>query len=344
MPNHSRSTPNRTSIVIVAWNSGRVLAKCIASIVDHVPASDREIIVVDNDSEDVGYLEPFRTSSEVHVVYSSENLGYARAANLGLSCATGEYFLILNPDIIFTENPFPRLIEELKSRNDLGAVAPLLRDAAGRPQVAGYYRRFPNPLRHLLNDTLLAKWSRVQALSLRISHARLHENGGVQIVDQIPGAFLFFRGDAFDRGTWMNGAYFLWMEDVDFCFRLKASGKHVAVVTDVSVIHIGGTSFVQRAHEWNRRIFTQSQLIYLQSHSSLVARWTTRGIMVADSLARLAWLALRRIRMLDGTNDALVAEFSVLKLLTRGFQRAHEARPARARSAALDASVPPEEQ
>ncbi|MCD6024321.1 MAG: glycosyl transferase family 2 [Fibrobacteria bacterium] len=301
----------RTSIVIITWNSAGVLPDCVSSIRAHVPPAERDIVIVDNASRDTGYLDAYREAPDVRVILSPENLGYARAVNRGLEKASGEHFLILNPDIVFRGNPLPGLAAALERDPRLGAVGPLLRDASGAPQVAGYYRKFPTPLHYLLNDTILSRWSGIARLAGRLSHARVRETG-VQYVDQIPGAFLFFRNDAFEPGAWMNEAYFLWMEDVDFCRRLWKAGRRVAVAADESVTHLGGTSFRQREDAWKRRVFMESYLTYVNLNAGGTVRWMFRAIMALDSAGRLLLHALRGFRD-PARRPALAGEFGVLK-------------------------------
>jgi GT2 family glycosyltransferase len=144
-------------------------------------------------------------------------------------------------------------------------------------------------------------------------------------VDQIPGAFLFFRSDAFEAGTWLNEAYFLWMEDVHFCRRIQKAGLRVAVVTDASVTHLGGSSFKQRKDAWNRRVFSESFLTYLVLNSCGVARGVTMVIMAWDAASRVLVLSLRarvgRAGSRAAAHAAAHAEAVVLKLVLARFIR-----------------------
>jgi len=309
----------RTAIVIIAWNSGRVLHDCVASIRRHVPAGERDIVIVDNASADTSYLSVYQDSPDVRVILSPENLGYARAANLGLKQSDAEYCLILNPDILFQNNPFPRLASALDKDSLLGAVGPLLRDVHGVPQIKGYYRKFPNPLNLVLNDTVFSRLTWVRRLGEELSHARIARTG-TQYVDQIPGAFLFFKRDSFQPGHWMNEAYFIWMEDVDFCRQLWKAGRRVAVVADESVTHLGGISFQLRTDLWKRRAFTRSYLTYLDLNAARPTRWLSKGLMATDTLIRLAgrWL---KSRGRAARRTAVSEETGILKLILSGSPR-----------------------
>lgn len=310
----------QTSIVIITWNSGDVLAMCVDSIRANVPAGEYEIIVVDNASTNTSYLETYRNAPDVRLILSDENLGYARAANLGLKSAKGEFFLILNPDIVFQNDPFPQLIKALTEKPSLGAVGPLLRDSEGKPQIAGYYRKLPSPIHFLLSDSLFSKLTWVRALSQRYSHERIRESG-TQRIDQIPGAFLFFRKDLFASGHWMNDAYFLWMEDVDFCYRVRQAGRYVAVMADVIVTHLGGSSFRQRENSWKRRVFTNSYLTYVNLNVQGPVRVCMLGALAFDSATRIFWHTLRAILGSREVKALVSAEIQILKEIFSGFLR-----------------------
>lgn len=310
----------RTSIVIISWNSARVLPACVASIREHVPVPEREIIIVDNASTDTGYLEAYRHDAEVRVILSRENLGYARAANLGLAQATGESLVILNPDIVFRDNPFPGLARALHEDPRLGAVGPLLRDESGAPQVEGYYRKFPAPLHYLLSDTILSRLSLVRALARNSLHERVRETG-TQRVDQIPGAFLFFGRECFEPGAWMNEAYFLWMEDVDFCRRLLKAGRGVAVVANESVTHLGGASFRLALTSWKRRVFVTSYITYARLHFGLTQKLALALFIAADATGRIAAAALSLPWRGRDSLSRMGAEAAILRALSGVLRR-----------------------
>jgi GT2 family glycosyltransferase len=278
------------SIVIVTWNSQKVLSDCVLSLFHHVPASSFELILVDNASKDPAYLDAYGDKPNVKVVRNFKNLGYAKAVNIGLQEASGAYFLILNPDTVFLSNPFPRLIQEMKADPKIGVVAPLLHDGNNKPQISGYYPKFPTISQYFLSRTLFAKTALFRALSDRFYHASIG-TVGLHEVEQIPGAFMFFHRDLFGKAP-LNEAYFIWMEDVDFCFRVYEKKLKVVVVADEKIIHIGGTSFTMRDMFWKKPIFTQSYLTYLDLYYKPGPYIVHVALMSFDTLARVGFLLL----------------------------------------------------
>jgi GT2 family glycosyltransferase len=312
----------KVSIIIVTWNSGSTLSRCVESILAQVREPEIEIILVDNQSRDPAYLDAYRNRPACAVIDNPANLGYAKANNIGAARARGDYLLILNPDMVFLDNPLPRLIAALEADASLGVVAPLLVEQAGAPPKEGYYFKFPNLLQTLLVRTLLDRFRFARRLSSRWCHSLLPASGWAR-VDQLPGAFLLFRRETVPGPQVLDEAYFIWMEDVDFCKRLADRGLAVAVLTDAKVVHIGGVSFMQWSHGRKRRIFSESYVTYIAEHSGALAYRIDILLLTANSLAVLAFFALRNLLKGRGSRlrEEAAAEASILALLVRSLIR-----------------------
>ena len=271
------------SIVIVTWNSERVLEDCVSSLFEHVPAENFELILVDNHSTDPAYLNAYESRSNIHVIRNQENLGFAKAVNIGLRRAGGNYWLILNPDMIFVSNPFPRLLKELNGNPHIGVIGPLLYGTDGLPQVENFYPTLPTLWQFIAHRSLLAKLPVFRWLARRFFHAIIGA-AGVYFVDQIPGAFLLFNKDLFGTGPVLEEAYFIWMEDVDFCRRVHDKGLKVAVVADERITHIGGTSFRMWDEASKKLRFTRSYLTYLRLHFGFGAYLINVSVMLLNTL------------------------------------------------------------
>ncbi len=273
----------KISIVIVTWNSQRVLGDCIASLYAHVPVDDMQVLIVDNDSRDKEYLQTIARNPNLTVIQNNANLGYAKAVNRGFHQATGDYFLVMNPDMVYTTNPFPSLIAEMEKDQEIGVIGPLLHDGDGNPQILDFYPTLPTVSQYIVHHTDLRRFSFFKRLGLKHFHAnpKIH---GVNFVEQIPGAFLLMRRDIFQGEAPMNEAYFIWYEDVDFCKRILLSGKKVALLTTERVTHFGGTSFVMRELTWRRLMTTQSFLTYVELYFGPVAYLAQLFCMVLNGL------------------------------------------------------------
>ena len=313
----------RFSIVIVTWNSEKTLWNCVSSLCSNIPEQDFELFIVDNNSRDKRYLDLHQNKPNVKVIKNPENLGYAKAVNIAWRNASGNFFLVLNPDIIFLSNPLPRLILEMQENPEIGAIAPLLHDAEGRPQITGYYPNFPTTAQYFLTRTVLAeKVALLRRVADRFFHSRIG-NAGLYHVDQIPGAFLFFRRDLFGGLPPLDEGYFIWMEDVDFCLRVHEKGLKVAVVADEKVIHLGGASFKMRTPSWNRMVFFQSYLTYVSMHFKRGNYVIHAALMFADSFVRIIVILLSGfIRRQGKIGPRMILEWKIMKsILIHSFTR-----------------------
>ncbi|MEO7425075.1 MAG: glycosyltransferase family 2 protein [Fibrobacteria bacterium] len=314
------------SIVIVTWNSQQVLRDCVSSLFALVPEETFELLLVDNASKDGDYLDAYSMRSNVRVIRNQDNLGYAKAVNIGLRAATGEYHLILNPDMVFLSNPFPKLIAGLQTNPEIGAIAPLLYGSDGKPQIQDFYPKFPTLLQFILLRSLLGKLTLSKRLAVRFCHSHVALSG-THFVDQIPGAFLLFHKNRFLGKDALNEAYFIWMEDVDFCLTLKGMGLKAAVDADERITHIGGTSFKMWDVSRKKLMFTESFMTYLRLHHGVASHLAHGLLMSLNAIAialimtavyapKLSLVDIRSRFILEGKVLALIAKSLIARLAT----------------------------
>jgi len=234
------------SIIIVNYNTGNYLKKCIKSIFKYEPHDSFQIIIVDNASSDKTFTEIEEIINEyknIKFIKSDINLGFAKANNLGFKESCGEYILILNPDIEFQSSVLSKLKSHLNKKN-AGAVSPLLKDAGSKIQY-NYYQHYPTIRQFLYFHSIFAKFCINNA---KLTNKFLYESSFVTNIDslaevtQLPCAFLLTRRDIFSDAGEMNEKYFLFFEDMDLSFRIRRNYK-LYVNTNESVLHYGGSSF-----------------------------------------------------------------------------------------------------
>lgn len=276
------------SIVIVNWNSGPQLAACCDSIVRHAGPLAREIIVVDNGSTDgSGALVAGRPG--VELVRSPENLGFARACNLGARRASAAQLLFLNPDAQLFEGTLQSAVAALAlPRNRrIGIVGVQLVDASGR--VARSCARFPSV------PMLLAHTVGLDRIFPKLGFA-MHEWDHAQPrrVDHVIGAFYLVRRAVFDAVGGFDERFFVYLEDLDFSLRARAAGWASLFLADTRAFHAGGgTSRQIRA----RRLFyaQRSRLLYAFKHFGAAgALPVLLATLLVEPVSRSAFALLRR--------------------------------------------------
>lgn len=235
-----------SSIIIVNYNTGNYLKKCIESICKYEPGDSYQIIVVDNASSDNTYAKIeaiINKHKNIKFIKSETNLGFAKANNLGFKESCGEYILILNPDIEFQSPALSNLKLHLNKKN-IGAVSPLLKDVRGEIQY-NYYQQYPSVRQFLYFHSMMSK---LFTGSIKLKNKYLHKSSFDGSIDalaksgQLPCAFLLTSRDIFLNAGLMNEKYFLFFEDVDLSFRINRNYE-LYVDTSESVMHFGGSSF-----------------------------------------------------------------------------------------------------
>ena len=111
------------SIIIVNWNVKDLLQKNLESIFKYTQDLDFEVIVVDNHSKDYSIAMISSKFPQVHIIANNQNLGFAKANNLGLELARGEYVLFMNPDMELTQNSFKTLYDYMENNKDVECCA-----------------------------------------------------------------------------------------------------------------------------------------------------------------------------------------------------------------------------
>ncbi len=208
------------SVVVVNWNAGPALARCLASLATDA-AAGTEVVVVDNASTDGSADAATRDHRWARLVSSPANVGFARGANAGAAAARGGVLVFLNPDATVEPGAVGVLVEALETTPAAGIAGGGLSDEAGGWQPGA--ARFA-VLPHLLLDTTLG---RVWVRRRRAAHA----------VDWVYGTFMAVRRDVFHALGGFDGAYFLYGEDLDLCHRAHERGWRTIHVPDARARH-----------------------------------------------------------------------------------------------------------
>jgi GT2 family glycosyltransferase len=221
-------------IVIVSYRSRDVLGPCLEALRAHPPAKPMRVWVVDNDSQD-GTVEYVRGRyPEVEVISSEGNLGFSAANNVVLRRTDTPYVLVLNPDTRVTEGALDALLELMESRPDVGICGPRLVRGDGTLDHAAK-RSFPTPLSAL---------GHFAGLGRRRSHGRLAAYRAPEIesgpVDAVNGAFMLIRRRALEAVGLFDEGYWMYMEDLDLCYRFARAGWVTWYEPSATVVHLKG--------------------------------------------------------------------------------------------------------
>jgi len=222
------------SIIIVNWNTKEFLLSCVRSVFENEQRISSEVILVDNGSQDGSGSEVKKAFPLVHLIQNEKNVGFAGAVNQGLQKASGRYVLLLNPDTRVKNGAIERLMSFMDAHPKAGISGAQLLNSDGSKQNS--IANFPSLVTELLNKSLLRWLSPEKFPGKEIIYSEPMD------VDSVIGACMMVRRDAWDQVGLLDEDYFLFLEETDWCYRMKRAGWKIYHVPDAEVYHFQGKS------------------------------------------------------------------------------------------------------
>lgn len=251
------------SIVIASFDTRELLAECLESVRASEDAGDFEVFVVDNGSSDGSAEMVAERFPDVHLIRNEENLGFSRANNLALPRTAGRYVLLLNPDTRVRPNTLRDMTRLMDERPDVGLAGVKLRRQDGEIDRA-CRRGFPTPVNALGKMTGLDRvFPRSKALG---GYNLTWQNpDGEYEVDAVVGAFMFLRREVLEAVGMLDESFFMFGEDLDWCYRVKREDWKVLYVGSQEILHVKGASTRKNPREMNAH-FHRAMLIFHKKH------------------------------------------------------------------------------
>jgi GT2 family glycosyltransferase len=224
-------------VVIVSYRCRQLLRRCLQSLREYPPARGLRVTVVDNASGD-GTANVAREFPEVRLIELEENVGFSAANNLVLRETTAEYVLVLNPDTVLCEGTLDTLLRLMADDSRIGIAGCRLAQEDGTFDHAAR-RAFPTPASALGHFLHVGRSDRAPA-SLAAYRAPDVSKGPV---DAVNGAFMLMRRAMLDEIGLFDEGYWMYMEDLDLCYRAARAGWITWYEPSVGAVHIkAGTS------------------------------------------------------------------------------------------------------
>jgi GT2 family glycosyltransferase len=264
------------SVVIVSYNTSTLTTDCLKSVNASSKELSVEAVVVDNASGDstvknVKKLKKSLTNIKLGVVENIENLGFAKAANIGISSAQGKHILLLNSDTRVTNGVFEKLIKFAKSKKDSAAVVPQLTNEDGSTQ--GSVFRFPT-----ITRAVKQYWLGEKGLLDKYSPKSKKET----VVEVASMAAFLITPKCLEKVGLLDERYFMYYEDFDYCRRIERKGLKVYYYPSAKVFHHHGASgegLASESTQWKRLI--PSSKIYngtLKHYMIYFIMWTSQKL------------------------------------------------------------------
>lgn len=278
------STPLAVSVLIVNWNSKDYVRQCLTSLFQHCSSVPAEVIVVDGASYD-GCAEMLAAEfPSVIYVQCSENVGFARANNLGARTARGSHLLLLNPDTLFSEDSIGIMLQKLETLPNAGAVGCRLLNA-DRSLQTSCVQAFPTILNQILvSEYLACRFPNWRLWGVAPLYARPPKPA---VVEVISGACILVRRSAFANVGGFTESYFMYSEDLDLCFKLRRAGHLVYYVPDTSLVHFGGGSTRQAATNFSTVMMHESVGKFMRLNRGASSALLYRTAMTLTAITRL---------------------------------------------------------
>jgi GT2 family glycosyltransferase len=245
------------SIIIVNWNSGKLVYECIKSINDNTKSINYEIIVVDNNSADKSYLDLVGKEENVRLIYSSENLGFSRGNNLGAKNAKGEYILCLNPDTIILKDAITKSLTYIKQQKGDNLIGIRLLNKGRTLQISSC--KFFNCISYFFGTFTMSNKM----------HYKNHET------DWVMGAFMLLPRSLYFKISGFNESYFMYSEDLELCYRVKQIGGKVLFFNEAQIIHLYNQSGKKKWNNKRNRIVTESLEKFVYENYTGINKWST---------------------------------------------------------------------
>jgi GT2 family glycosyltransferase len=272
------------SIVIVSWNAKKFLAECLDSLRDFIQRPDVEVFVVDNCSDD-GSPELVRSSyPQVMLIENQQNVGFARANNIGIRRSVGKYVALINSDVRVLNGCLEKMIAYMEAHLKVGVSGPRMLGPAGKSSRS-----------YMSAPTLWRCFCRALALDIMFPNSRAlgsytmsyFERDETTEVDVLNGWFWMTRREALDQVGLLDETFFMYGEDIDWCKRFHDAGWGVVYFPEAESIHYGGAS----SSKAPLRFYVEMQranLQYWEKHFSRISQVAYVGILFLHQALRLA--------------------------------------------------------
>ena len=256
----------RVSVVIVVWNAKKYVIECLETLREHCTQVCPEVIVVDNASSDGTPELVAERFPEYKLVRNPENFGFAKANNIGIAQSSGDYVCLVNSDVKFVDDCISPMIEYLSHNPGVSMVGPKMLAPDGR--VWRSTMRFPTIWNH---------FSRALGLDIAFKKSRLFggllmsdfDHQSTAAVEVLNGWFVVVRRSAMERVGLLDPQFFMYGEDVDWCYRFRKAGDGVVFFAEAGAIHYGGASSAHAPLRFYLELYRATWQYWRKHHGGL---------------------------------------------------------------------------
>lgn len=269
------------SIIFVNYNVFDDICTSINSINEYSDGIDYEIIVVDNNSPDRSIDKIKEIHPQVIYLPLEKNYGFSYANNRAMEIAKGEYFLLVNPDIIFEKDSIKNLLEGISSDTSIGVIGPIQKKPG--EDIERYYSFFPTLYSRLMQESGLY----MTAPNMKHRFTEFWDNnikaGKPFEVDWVIGSCMLIPKNVFEKTGGFDEAFFLFEEEVEWEYRISKLGLKRVILPFATVIHNHHSSIGKLGENYRRYHEFRSRIIYSNKHDKF-PRDVARFILITLGL------------------------------------------------------------
>ena len=261
------------SIVIVAWNVRELVLDCLASIREAKLGVSYEVILVDNGSADFTVETVSRQFPDTRIVALPKNIGFGAGNNRGLEVMRGRHAVLLNSDTIVLPGGLEACVRHLDEHPEAGVVGPQLLNPDRSKQNC--IHNSPNLLSEIVGQSLLRR------LFPHRYPSKFVDYDGPLEVEAVLGACLFVRREVVEQVGMIDEGYFFFLEETDWCHRIRDAGWRIVHLPDAHVIHLYGESTKKKTPLRTRIEYYRSRYLFFRKNRSRAAYLALRAIVMA---------------------------------------------------------------
>lgn len=284
--------------MIVNYNTCEITMDCLRSILSSSTSYEYEIIVVDNSSKDNSVLEIKKHFPHIQLIENDQNVGFAKANNQAMRKATGKYVLLLNSDTIVQTNTLETMLIFMENHSGVGASGCKIVLPDGSLDKA-CKRGFPTPSASFYYAFGFSK------LFPKVPRFNQYQLGYLDPdqeypIDCLVGAFMLVRRKAIDQVGMLDEEFFMYGEDIDWCYRIKQAGWGIYYYPRTSIVHYKGASSRKKPYkiiyEFHRAMLLFHRKHYRHKHTMIVNGLVYAGISLKFLISLLKNKLIKTIK------------------------------------------------
>lgn len=291
--------PYELSIIIVNWNGGSLLRRCVETIVSSQPETTYEILIVDNASQDDSLdqlrasevLTPLLAHQQLRILNNSENRGFGAANNQGFALTHAPFVFLLNLDTEVRTGTIDTLLRTIKSDPSIGVCGPKILNSDGTLQISAFFN--PPRVWHTVLSQLKLYMLLPRGIRGELLLGRHWDHNRRRSVPMLSGAAMLARREMIDQVGGFNERFHMYSEDTEWCWRITKANWKLVFVPEAVLLHHGAQSSMKR---WSslERLRVRLEAGYNFEHTAL-PRWRVAANQLTNYLVVSAQIAGRKL-------------------------------------------------